>query len=259
MWQLADKKYESRLIMGSALYPSPEMMSSAIKESQTQLVTVGLKRQLAGCKDNKFWELLKHLNVDILPNTAGCRNAREAITVAQMAREVFQTNRIKLEVTGDDYNLQPDPFELAKATEELLKLGFVVLPYCTDDLVLCKTLVALGCKIVMPWASPIGSGQGLLNEYALRTLRERLPDTTLIVDAGIGKPSDAIRAMEMGFDAVLLNTAIAKAIDPVAMAKSFALAVHSGRLAFEAGIMPKRDLATPSTPLMDTPFWQQRK
>ncbi len=259
MWKLGDKQLTSRLILGTALYPSPETMCESIKHSQTQIVTVALKRQLAGFRDNRFWDLLKSLDLNMLPNTAGCRSVKEAVTVAEMAREIFQTNWVKLEVIGDDYNLQPNPFELVKATEELLKRDFFVLPYCTDDLVLCKTLASLGCKTIMPWASPIGSGQGLLNEYALRTLRERLPDTTLIIDAGIGRPSDATKAMEMGFDAVLLNTAVAKAIDPISMAKSFAYAVESGRMAYEAGIMPKRELAAPSTALIDTPFWQQEK
>ncbi len=257
MWKLAEKQLDSRLILGTALYPSPDIMCESIRHSNTQVVTVALKRQLAGFKDNKFWDLLKSLNVNILPNTAGSRNAKEAVTVAEMAREIFKTNWIKVEVVGDDYNLQPNPFELVKAVEQLLQRGFTALPYCTDDLVLCKALVDLGCNVVMPWASPIGSGQGLLNEYALRTLRERLPNTTLIIDAGIGRPSDAIKAMEMGFDAILLNTAIAKAIDPIKMAESFAMAIQSGRMAFEAGIMPKREFASSSTPLIDTPFWQQ--
>lgn len=257
MWSLLNKQMESRLIVGSALFPTPQIMLDAIQASQTSLITVSLKRQLPGFKDNTFWKLIQSLNCQLLPNTAGCKTAKEAVTVAEMAREIFGTNWVKLEVIGDDYNLQPNPFELLKATEMLIARDFEVFPYSTDDLVLCKNLVSAGCRVVMPWASPIGSGKGIINEYALRNLRERLPETVLIVDAGIGKPSDAVRVMEMGFDAVLTNSAIAKAHDPVAMATSFNLGVQSGRIAYESGLMPQRELASPSTPLIDTPFWKQ--
>lgn len=257
MWNLLDKLLSSRLILGTALYPSPECMSNSIKASGSQLVTVSLKRQLPGSIDNTFWDTIKSLGCHLLPNTAGCRTAKEAVMVAEMAREIFQTNWVKLEVIGDDYTLAPHPYELLKAAEQLLAKGFEVFPYSTDDLVVCKSLVNAGCKIIMPWAAPIGSGKGLINPYAMRNLRERLPDTILIVDAGIGCPSDAARAMEMGYDAILLNSAVAKAIDPIKMAQAFALATQSGRLAFEAGLMPQRDLASPSTPLIDTPFWKQ--
>jgi thiazole synthase len=257
MWTLLDHMLSSRLILGTALFPSPECMSQAIKASGSQLVTVSVKRQLSGAQDNSFWNTIQSLGCFLLPNTAGCRNAKEAVTVAEMAREIFQTNWVKLEVIGDDYTLAPHPYELLKATEQLLAKGFDVFPYCTDDLVVCKTLVNAGCKIIMPWAAPIGSGKGLINPYALRNLRERLPDTVLIVDAGIGCPSDAARVMEMGFDGVLLNSAVAKALEPVVMAEAFSLATRAGRLAFEAGLMPQRDLASPSTPLIDTPFWKQ--
>lgn len=257
MWTLAGQSLESRFIIGTALFPSPDIMQQSIRQSGANVVTVSLKRQMPGFKDNAFWTFIKETGCHVLPNTAGCRSAKEAITVAEMAREVFNTNWVKLEVIGDDYNLQPNPFELLKATEQLLNRGFEVFPYCTDDLVLCKALVSAGCKIIMPWGAPIGSGLGLLNPYALRTLRERLDKTTLIVDAGLGKPSDAAAVMEMGFDGVLLNSAVAKSLEPVQMAESFKLAIESGRMAFEAGLMPKRDLASPSTPLIDTPFWKQ--
>lgn len=174
-----------------------------------------------------------------------------------MAREIFQTNWIKLEVIGDEYNLQPDPFQLLEATKELVKRGFEVFPYCTDDLVLCQRLLDAGCNILMPWGAPIGTGRGLTDPYALQTLRKRLPDVPMVIDAGLGLPSHATQAMEMGFDAVLLNTAIAQADNPVVMAEAFKEAVTAGRKAYKAGAMPQRDLAQPSTPVLGTPFWQQ--
>lgn len=257
MWSLLGHTLESRLILGSALYPSPECMEQSIKASGAQCVTVSLKRQLPGTQDNYFWNIIKSLGCHLLPNTAGCKTARDAVTVAEMAREIFGTSWIKLEVIGDDYTLAPHPYELVRAAEILISKGFEVFPYSTDDLVVCQALVNVGCKVVMPWGAPIGSGKGLINPYALRNLRERLPDTILIVDAGIGSPSDAALAMELGFDAVLLNSAVAKAIDPIRMAQAFSAAVQAGRLGYEAGLMPQRDLASPSTPLIDTPFWKQ--
>jgi thiazole synthase len=174
-----------------------------------------------------------------------------------MSREIFQTDWLKLEVIGDDYNLQPDPIELLIATEHLLKEGFKILPYCTDDLVVCQRLYDLGCEVVMPWASPIGTGKGLMNPYNLETIRARLPDATLILDAGIGKPSDACLAMEMGYDGVLLNSAVALADNPVFMAKAFAQALKAGEQGYLAGVMQERQTAHPSTPTLDTPFWHQ--
>jgi thiazole synthase len=171
-----------------------------------------------------------------------------------MAREVFETDWIKLELIGDDYTLQPDTLNLVPTAETLLKRGFKVLPYTTDDLVLCQRLVDVGCEAVMPWAAPIGTGKGPVNPYALRTLRERL-NVPLIVDAGLGLPSHACQVMEWGFDAVLLNTAVALARDPVAMAVAFANAVRAGRSAFLAGAMAEQDAAQPSTPVLGTPFW----
>ena len=192
-----------------------------------------------------------------MPNTAGCKTAKEAVTLAKMSREIFQTNWIKLEVIGDDYNLQPDPIELLTATEQLIADGFKVLPYCTDDLVLCQRLYDLGCEVIMPWASPIGTGNGLMNPYNLETIRLRLPDATLILDAGIGKPSDACLAMEMGYDGVLLNSAVALADNPVMMAKAFGKALEAGEQGYVAGVMQQRQTAHPSTPTLDTPFWHQ--
>jgi thiazole synthase len=201
-----------------------------------------------------FYGLIRASGARLLPNTAGCRTAREAITLAHMARELFDTRWLKLEVVGDDYTLQPDPFELVEATRTLVKDGFEVFPYCTDDLVTCQRLLDAGCRILMPWGAPIGSGQGLLNPTALRTLRGRLPDAVLVVDAGIGSPRHAVHAMELGFDAVLVNSAVSQAHDPVKMARAFRLAVESGRLAYEAGIMARQEMAVPSTPVTGQPF-----
>jgi thiazole synthase len=256
MWSLSESIISSRLLLGTALYPSLEIMQQAIKVSCTNVITVSLRRQSP--KENggeSFWNHIKDLDCHLLPNTAGCHNASEAITTAEMAREIFNTNWIKLEVIGDDYNLQPDPFGLLEAAKVLVKNGFEVFPYCTDDLVLCQRLVDAGCKILMPWAAPIGTGKGLINPYALETLRARLPNITLIVDAGIGKPSHATTAMELGVDGVLLNTAVSLARNPVQMASAFRDAVIAGRAAYEAGMMPERNTAHPSTPLIDTPFW----
>lgn len=258
MWTLADKELSSRLLIGSALYPSPDMMQKSIKASASEVVTVSLRRQNAAIDGgHDFWKLLQELNLNILPNTAGCHSVKEAVTTAQMARELFGTHWIKLEVIGDEYNLQPDPFALLEATKELIFQGFEVFPYCTDDLVLCQKLVEAGCRILMPWGSPIGTGKGLLNPYALKTIRERLPNITLIVDAGIGKPSHAAQALELGYDGVLLNTAVAQASDPIAMAEAFKYAVLAGRTAYEAGAIQERNLAKPSTPVLGTPFWHQ--
>lgn len=256
------EKLDSRLLIGSALYASPEVMKSAILASKSKVITLSLKRQNPSENaGNKIWhyiqEIVKETQGFLLPNTAGCKTANEAITLAQMSREIFQTDWIKLETVGDDYNLQPDPIELLKATEVLLAEGFKVLPYCTDDLVMCQRLYDLGCEVVMPWASPIGTGKGLMNPYNLETIRKRLPDATLILDAGIGKPSDALIAMEMGFDGVLLNSAVALADDPVRMATAFAKALEAGEDAYLAGAMAERQTAHPSTPTLDTPFWHQ--
>ncbi len=254
MWKLTEK---SRLLIGTAQYPSLQTMCDAITASQAEIVTVALKRQTQNKNHNQFWETIRQLPVKLLPNTAGCHQANEAVNLAEAAREIFQTNWIKLEVIGDDYNLQPDVFELVKAAELLVKSGFEVFPYCTDDLVVCQRLLDAGCQILMPWAAPIGSGKGIINPYALQTLRARLPDVTLIVDAGIGKPSQAASVMEMGYDGVLLNTAVALARHPQKMAAAFCKAVQAGRDAYDAGLMPERNMAHPSTALIDTPFWHQ--
>jgi thiazole synthase len=254
--QIDGVELSSRLFLGTAQYPSPEILHQAIQAAKPGLVTVSLRRESKAGHGQKFWELVKSTGVPVLPNTAGCHSAQEAITTAQMAREVFETNWIKLEVIGDDYTLQPDPAGLLIAAQELTKLGFTVFPYMTDDLVLAKNLSECGCKILMPWGAPIGSGRGLNNPYGLKILRQRLPDHFLVVDAGIGAPSHAAQVMEMGYDAVLVNTAVARSSDPVAMARAMAQAVRAGHDACRAGIITPQEHATPSTPLIDQPFWQ---
>lgn len=257
-WRVGTVTLGSRFLLGSAGYPSPALLAEAIEASGAEVVTVGLKRSLAAAGDNGFvaalGTVLARTGARLLPNTAGCRSAAEAITLAHMARELYGTPWVKLEVVGDEHTLQPDPFELLQAAAQLVRDGFTVFPYCTDDLVTCRRLLDAGCPLLMPWGAPIGSGQGLLNPYALRTLRERLPDTVLIVDAGIGAPSHAAQAMELGFDAVLLNSAVAQAREPVAMARAFRLAVKAGRQAWRAGVMAKQDFAVPSTPVLGHPF-----
>lgn len=255
---LYGESFSSRLLLGTALYPSPQIMSDAIAASNCDIVTLGLRRQNPKDDHGKaMWDAIRATGRKLLPNTAGCRNVKEAVNLAAMSREIFETSWIKLEVIGDEYNLQPDPFGLVEAAGMLVKQGFKVLPYCTDDLLVCQKLLDVGCEVLMPWGSPIGTGQGLLNLYNLRTLRERITEVPLIIDAGLGAPSHAAQAMEMGYDAVLLNTAVAKAQNPVLMAEAFAEAVIAGRKAKLAGIMEKRQTASPSTPTIGKPFWHQ--
>lgn len=246
----------SRLLLGTAGYPSPAVLTNAVKASGAEIVTVSLRREAAGGKlGERFLEIIKDLGVRVLPNTAGCRTASEAITTAEMARELFGTDWVKLEVIANDDTLQPDVFGLVEAAGALSRDGFKVLPYTTEDLSVAERLQRAGCQVVMPWGAPIGSGRGLANVQALTSLRAYFPDVTLVIDAGIGAPSHAALAMELGYDAVLLNTAIAKAADPVKMAAAFASAIQSGRLGFEAGLIPARDMAVPSTPVAGTPFF----
>ncbi len=255
---LYGESFSSRFLLGTALYTSPQRMMDSIRASRCDIVTLGLRRQnpSEGSGD-AFWRMIQESGCKLLPNTAGCKTVKEAVTLAEMSREIFNTPWIKLEVIGDDYNLQPDPFGLVEAAEQLIRKGFKVLPYCTDDLILGQRLLDVGCEVVMPWGSPIGTGQGLLNRYNLRTLRERLPHTPLIIDAGLGAPSQAAEAMEMGFDGILLNTAVAKAQNPPLMAEAFADAIDAGRKAFKAGLMTSRQTASPSTPTIGQPFWHQ--
>lgn len=255
---LYGQTFNSRLLIGSALYPSLETMSQSIQASGAEIVTLSLRRQSPENNGGQvFWQTIKSLGLTLLPNTAGCHSVKEVVNLAKMSRELFETDWIKLELIGDEYSLQPDPIELVKATEILLKDGFKVLPYCTDDLVLCLRLADLGCEVIMPWGAPIGTGQGLLNPYALESIRNRLPDISLIVDAGLGQPSHAAQALELGYDGVLLNSAVAQASDPIQMASAFKHACEAGRLGYLAGRMPEKQVAQPSTPNIGMPFWHQ--
>lgn len=257
-WCVGDTVLHSRFLLGTAGYPSPAVLRDAIVASGAQVVTVGLRRSLAGAGDNGFVAMIRETiartGARLLPNTAGCRTAHEAVQLARMARELYDTAWIKLEVVGDEHLLQPDPFELVAAATRLVAEGFTVLPYCTDDLVTCRRLLDAGCPVLMPWGAPIGSGQGLLNPFALRTLRERLPDATLVVDAGLGAPSHAAQALEMGYDAVLVNSAVSQARDPAGMARAFRDGVAAGRRALLAGVMARQDFAIASTPVTGQPF-----
>jgi len=258
MLDIYGERFKSRLLLGTAQYPSPVALKQAVEASSAEIVTVSLRRESARVRAGQgFWELIEQLGVRVLPNTAGCHTAKEAVATAQMARELFGTEWIKLEVIANDDTLQPELFGLVEAAALLAADGFKVLPYTTEDLSAAEKLAAAGCNVLMPWASPIGSARGLVNRDALKTLRAYFPETTLIVDAGIGAPSHAAETMELGYDAVLLNTAVAKAGDPVNMAKAFARAVEAGRLGFEAGLTPPRDMASPSTPVAGTPFFKK--
>jgi len=249
-------KFSSRLLLGTARYESPSLLDDAIRAADPAMLTVSLRRQVAASADSgqSFWNLLRETQRTILPNTAGCLSPDEAIKTACMARDLFQTNLIKLEVIGDEVSLQPDPFGLVEAANQLVRLGFLVLPYCTEDWILCRRLMDVGCEVLMPWAAPIGTGQGPRNPRALRELRQRAPNIPLIVDAGIGLPSHACRVMEWGFDGVLLNTAVSRADDPVRIAGAFASAIQAGHSAFLAGPMAFQKLAVSSTPEIGRPF-----
>ncbi|MEC9245933.1 MAG: thiazole synthase [Pseudomonadota bacterium] len=251
MLALYGEQLSSRLLLGTAQYPSPAIMADAVRKSGCEVVTVSLRREMAGNrKGGRFWELIREIGVRVLPNTAGCHSVKEAVTTAQMARELFGTDWIKLEVIGNHDTLQPDVFGLVEAARILSDEGFKVFPYTTDDLVVGERLLEAGCGVLMPWCAPIGSARGPVNVDGLRAMRAELPDVPLIVDAGLGRPSHAAMVMELGFDAVLLNTAVAKAGDPVAMAEAFGEAVEAGRKAFLAGPLEPRDMAVPSTPVI---------
>lgn len=250
MLELYDVEIGSRLLLGTARYPSPAVLTDAVRAARAEIVTVSLRRETAGGAGGAFLTLIRELGVRVLPNTAGCHSVSEAVLTARMAREVFSTNWIKLEVIGNHDTLQPDVFALVEAARVLADEGFDVFPYTTDDLVVAERLLEAGCKVLMPWCAPIGSASGPVNPAALRAIRTYFPDVPLIVDAGIGRPSHAAQVMELGFDAVLLNTAVALAGDPAAMAGAFAAAVEAGRGAFLAGLLEPRDMAEPSTPVI---------
>ena len=234
--EIGDRKFTSRLFVGTGKFPSPEVMQEAIKASESQMITVAMKR--VNMMNEATDDMLTHINrehVQLLPNTSGVRNAKEAVLAAQMSREIFETNFIKLEIHPDPKYLMPDPIETLKATEELAKDGFIVLPYIQADPVLCKLLEEAGTAAVMPLAAPIGTNKGLVTREMLEIIIEQ-SSVPVVVDAGLGAPSHAAEAMEMGADAVLVNTAIAVAGDPVLMAKAFSDAVRAGRDAFNAGL-----------------------
>lgn len=247
-FELAGKSYRSRLLLGTSRYPNPQVMLEAMEASGTQIVTVSIRRlNLADRAAGSILNYIDRSRYDLLPNTAGCFTAREAVLTAQLAREALETDLVKVEVIGDDDTLLPDVEQLLKACNDLVRAGFQVLPYCNDDLVTCLKLQDMGCAAVMPLASPIGSGMGIRNPYNLQIIRERIT-IPMIVDAGIGTASDAARAMEIGADGVLLNTAVAGAHHPAAMARAMRLALEGGRLAYHAGRIPTRLYATASSP-----------
>lgn len=251
MLRIADQSFDSRLLLGTGKYSSAKLLERSLVVSGSQLVTVAMKRVELGQANDDIVTPIQRLDLHLLPNTSGAKTAKEAVFAARLAREALQTAWLKLEIHPDPTYLLPDPIETLSAAETLVKEGFTVLPYCSADPVLCKRLEDVGCAAVMPLGAPIGSNQGLLTRDFLRIIIEqaRVP---VIVDAGIGAPSHAANAMEMGADAVLVNTAIATAHDPVAMSRAFSLAVQAGRQSYEAGIPNGAALkATASSPLTD--------
>lgn len=251
---IAGRTLGSRLLLGTGGFPSLTLLAEAIRASGTELVTVALRRIGPGGNlghdpnhRGSLIDVLEQEGVELLPNTAGCFTARDAVLTAKLAREAFQTDWVKLEVIGDEDTLLPDAPELLKAAEQLVDDGFVVLPYTTDDPVLARRLVDVGCAAVMPLGAPIGSGMGIRNPYNLALIREAV-QVPVVLDAGIGTASDAVRAMELGCDAVMVASAVSRAQDPVAMATAMRAAVEAGRLARAAGRIPRRTYATPSTP-----------
>lgn len=247
---IAGKEFSSRLIVGTSRYPDPSVMLESLEASGTDFITVSIRRLNlnAGNGQESIMNMIDRNKYSILPNTAGCFTAKEAVLTAQLAREALETNWVKLEVIGDDETLFPDVTELLKAAEQLLRDDFIVLPYCNDDPITCKKLADMGCAAVMPLGAPIGSGMGIRNPYNIQIIREII-DIPVIVDAGVGTASDAALAMELGVDGILMNTAIAGAQHPVMMAKAMKLAIEAGRLAFEAGRIPKRLYANASSPV----------
>ena len=266
LWTVGGVVLESRVLLGTSRYPNLQVLLDSVAASKTEMVTVAVRRidlaapgggeSLLGAlrQAGAAREAAGGRPLHLLPNTAGCMTAREAIFTAQLAREALGTSLVKLEVIGDDGGagrrptLYPDAVETLRAASELVADGFEVFAYCGDDPVTARKLAGVGCAAVMPLAAPIGSGMGLVNPYALRLVRDLLPDVPLVVDAGLGTASDAAQAMELGYDGVLLNTAVSGAQHPAAMAQAFGLATQAGRLAWGAGRVPRRTFATASTP-----------
>lgn len=255
MLKLYDAELRSRLLLGTSRYPSPAVLTEAVQASGAEVVTVSLRRESGSERAGQgFWSIIRDLRVRVLPNTAGCHTVKEAVTTAHMAREVFGTSWIKLEVIGEDDTLQPDVFGLIDAARILASDGFQVFPYTTEDLVVADKLLRAGCQVLMPWGSPIGSGRGLNNLFGLKALRAHFPGVPLVIDAGLGLPSHAAQAMEIGFDAILINTAVAEARNPAQMAAAFAQALEAGTAGRLAGPMEPRDMAAPSTPVIGKAF-----
>tara|TARA_B100000579_G_C22720320_1_gene799055 strand:- start:318 stop:1091 length:774 start_codon:yes stop_codon:yes gene_type:complete len=239
------KDFNSRLIMGTALYPNVNVLNKSLKISNTEIVTISMRRLNVTKKDHFFDQIDKKYT--FLPNTAGCFTKKEAILTAELSRESLETNWIKLELIGEDEMLLPDPIELFSTCDELLKRKFKIFAYCSDDPILCKRLEEIGCEVVMPLIAPIGSGLGIRNEHNLEIIRE-MCSGLIFVDAGIGLPSDACKIMELGFDAVLLNSSVARSLDPVNMAEAMKMAVIGGRKSFLSGAIEKTKRAIKSTP-----------
>jgi thiazole synthase len=248
---IAGRELTSRLILGTGGFANHELLAEACREAEAEVCTVALRR-LDPASRGSILDVLDEVGVQVLPNTAGCFTARDAVATAHLAREAFQTDWVKLEVIGDDRTLLPDAVELMAAAEELVDDGFVVLPYTTDDPVLARRLQDVGCAAVMPLGSPIGSGMGICNPYNLSIILERA-SVPVILDAGVGTASDAALAMELGCDAVLCASAISRAHDPAAMARAIRLGVRAGRLARGAGRIPRRRYAQASTPETGVP------
>lgn len=248
MLTIADKQFSSRLFTGTGKYANGKLMARSILATKSELVTMALKRVDIDNGDDDILSPLMAAGVNLLPNTSGASNAKEAIFAAQLAREALRTNWLKLEIHPDPKYLMPDPIETLKAAEELVKQGFIVLPYCHADPVLCKRLEEVGCAAVMPLGAPIGSNKGIVSHDFLQIIIDQA-NVPVIVDAGIGSPSHAAYAMELGADAVLVNTAIATAADPVAMGRAFKMAVEAGRVAYESGLASMSSHAIASSPL----------
>lgn len=250
-WKIADQVFTSRLLVGTAKYPSFEVMSQAVEASGAQIVTVAIRRMPVDNPEySNVYEFIKQKRLIIMPNTAGCYSVKDAVLTAELGREALDTNLVKLEVIGDEKTLFPDNEGLLEAAKELISQGFIVMPYCIDDPIICRKLEEIGCAAVMPLAAPIGSGLGICNPYNVRIIVEQA-NVPVLLDAGVGTASDAAFAMELGVDALLMQTAIAQAKDPVKMATAMRLATEAGRLAFEAGRIPKKLYATASSPLND--------